>query len=115
MTVGTRSTTEYRSIHERVMSDPESRHAYFHSTEALLTANPDHRDTDAILKVLDENEVVYLYEATSAFPRPRLDWLGNLSIGLDEITEAARQISASRPPPGVCRWCPPSEPAGGIS
>ena len=105
----TDTTTSRRSLHERVMADPEQCHAYFHTTEACLLANPEHKDTDAILKVLDDNEVVYLYDPATCYPRPRLNWLGNLSIGLDEITEAARRIKDSRPPPGVCRWCSSSE------
>lgn len=91
--------TPRQSNHERVMADPRLRHAYFHTTEAFLRASPDHRDTDAIRKVLDEHEVIYLYEPATANPRPRLDWPGKISIGLDEITEAARQISATRRQP----------------
>ena len=94
-----------QSIYERVMADPSQRHMYFHTTEAMLRANPDHKDTAVILKVLDEHKVVFLYDPATIHPRPRLDWLGKTSIGLEEITEAAHQISATRPPPGMCRWC----------
>ena len=84
-----------QSIHERVMADPASRYAYFNTTQGMLRANPAHRDTEQIRKVLDDNNIVYLYDASTTRPRPTFYSQGNISIGLAEITETAERLTAA--------------------
>ncbi len=84
-----------QSLHERVMTDPESRYAYFNTTQGTLRADPSHKDMEQILKVLDDNEIVYLYEADTSRPRPVFFSGGHISIGLDEIAEAAGRLAAA--------------------
>ena len=83
------------SLHERVMADPETRHAYFNTTQGMLTGNPAHRDMDEILKVLDDNKVVYLYDPDTNRPRPIFYSRGEISIGLAEISQAAGRLAAA--------------------
>ena len=84
-----------QSIHERVMADSASRYAYFNTTQGLLRANPAHKDTEQIRKVLDDNNIVYLYDASTTRPRPAFFSHGNVSIGLAEITETAGKLAAA--------------------
>lgn len=84
-----------QSIHERVMADPASRYAYFNTTQGMLRANPAHKDTEQIRKVLDDHKIVYLYDASTPRPRPTFYSRGSISIGLAEITEAAQRLAAS--------------------
>ncbi|MDE0161799.1 MAG: hypothetical protein OXL98_08670 [Acidimicrobiaceae bacterium] len=84
-----------QSLHERVMTDPESRYAYFNTTQGTLRADPSHRDMQKILKVLEDNEIVYLYEADTSRPRPVFFSRGHISIGLAEIAEAAGRLTAT--------------------
>ena len=77
------------------MADPETRHAYFNTTQGMLTGNPAHRDMDEILKVLDDNKVVYLYDPDTNRPRPIFYSRGEISIGLAEISQAAGRLAAA--------------------
>ena len=93
---GNDQPTARMSTHERVMTDPAMRHAYFRPVEGFLRAKSSHPDTDRILAVLDDHQVYYLHQPETSRPRPTLYWGGNISIGLAEITEVAEQIAARR-------------------
>ena len=83
-----------RSLYERVMANEETRHAYFNTTQGMLTGNPAHQDMDEILKVLDVNKIVYLYDPDTNRPRPIFYSPGRISIGLAEISQAAVRLAA---------------------
>ena len=84
-----------QSIHERVMADPQSRYAYFNTTQGILRGNPAHKDMAQILRVLDDNRIVYLYDASTNRPRPVFYSQGNISIGLAEIAVAAAKLASA--------------------
>ena len=84
-----------QSMHERIMADPEARAMYFCPNDGFLRTSPRHQDADRIVEVLDDHNLCYLHERDTSYPRPRFYWQGNVSIGLDEITDAAETISAA--------------------
>ena len=84
-----------QSMHERIMADPEARAMYFCPNDGFLRTSPYHQDADRIVEVLDDHNLCYLHERDTSYPRPRFYWQGNISIGLDEITDAAETISAA--------------------
>ena len=84
-----------QSIHERIMANPQSRYAYFNTTQGMLRGNPAHKDMEQILKVLDDNNIVYLYDPSTNRPRPIFYSQGNMSIGLAEITVAAAKLGSA--------------------
>ncbi len=81
-----------QSIHAMVMADPDSRYAYFNTSQGMLTGNPAHKDMDRIRRLLDDNRIVYLYEPDTSRPRPTFYSQGIISIGLEEISEAAARL-----------------------
>jgi hypothetical protein len=83
------------SLHERVMADPDTMHSYFNTTEGMLTGDPAHQDMNEILRVLDDNGIIYLYDPDTNRPRPTFFSPGTTSIGLVEISQAARRLSAA--------------------
>lgn len=98
------SSNERKSLYERVMEDPETREAYFGTTEAMLHAHEGHRGYSEIIATLDAHQVVYLHEHDDSIPRPKLYARGGIHIGVEEITAAAERIAAERPdpePPGL--------------
>ena len=83
-------------MHERIMSNPETRRAYFRPVEGFLRAKPSHPDTSRIVAVLDGHGIYYLHQRETTRPRPTFYWGGIISIGLAEITDAARRLAAAR-------------------
>ena len=84
-----------RSLYERVMADPDTRRAYLNTTQGTLTGNPAHQDMEAILEVLDDNKIVYLYDPDTNRPRPTFYSSGQISIGLAEISLAAKRLAVA--------------------
>lgn len=89
------SHDEQRSLYEKVMADPDTKHAYFNTTQGMLTGNPSHQDMDAILELLDDNKIVYLYDPDANRPRPTFYSPGRISIGLAEISQAAKRLAST--------------------
>lgn len=83
------------SLHERVMANPDTLYAYFNTTEGMLTGDPAHQDMKEILRVLDDNRIIYLYDPDTNRPRPTFYSPGRISIGLAEISQVARRLSAA--------------------
>ena len=83
------------SLHERVMADPDTRHSYFNTTQGMLTGDPAHDDMNEILKFLDDHKIVYLYDPDTNRPRPTFYSRGAISIGLAEISQAARRLAVA--------------------
>ncbi|MCY4423138.1 MAG: hypothetical protein OXC06_08720 [Acidimicrobiaceae bacterium] len=77
------------------MANPDTLHSYFNTTEGMLTGDPAHQDMNEILRVLDDNRIIYLYDPDENRPRPTFYSPGKISIGLAEISQAARRLSAA--------------------
>lgn len=82
-----------RSLHERVMADPSTRHSYFNRTQGLLTGDPAHDDMNKVLKILDDYRIVFLYDPDANRPRPTFYSPGRISVGLTEISLAAKRLA----------------------
>jgi len=80
--------TQYGSVFEAIMADPQSRHAYYNTTRGLLAGNPDQAETQGLRSDLCARAVAHLFSPDESLPRPVFYSAGAISIGADEIVAA---------------------------
>ena len=79
---------EFRSVYERVMANPKSRHAYFNTTRGVLAGDPEQAETQRLRSDLSGRAVAHLFSPDRTLPRPMFFSAGTVSIGADEIAAA---------------------------
>ena len=85
----TASTPEaHMSLYERVLADPESRDAFFNTTQAQLFGDVDSPDVQAIEGMLVENSVAYLVSDDKYLARPVLYLEHGHFVGREQISRA---------------------------
>ena len=74
------------SVYERVMSNPVSRDAYFHTAQCVLHAPRNHPDLQEIRDALAREAVAYVFNEDSHMPDPAFCMENSVTVGVEAIT-----------------------------
>lgn len=89
---GENSYPSNESLYERILSDPDSRDAYFNTTSAQLFADPEELATSRVVEALESGRVAFIFSADEFLARPVLQTEFGQFVGESEILRAIARL-----------------------